>query len=313
MNLNDSSLLVDIKLTKMNNLKYIILSLLMLTAMMTYAQGDQCPSAVNGVAWIMPETPDVSDTVTIFIDLSADPNCQNLVGTSEQLYLWTWGPADPGTNGMWNNSMDEMALQKVEGEDDVYQFKMIPTEFYGVEAAVIYDQGLCFLAKGDDGGSGGDCAAGGGEFKTADLYVPVPSPFIAERKVYGFPDVLSGTDTLLTRPDDVFTLFYNNRVEDKESMQNLDEAWVYFRLTGDDGVDYAVSSLFDVGNTPSLRMTNDGNGLFSLPMIPTEFLSDVLPEGVKPQRLRFQILRWPFINTNDSVDGEYIFNFKCSD
>ncbi|MEL6866971.1 MAG: hypothetical protein AAFP19_21280 [Bacteroidota bacterium] len=299
----------------MKSIKYLFLGLISsCLSIGLWAQNDLCENATpgaGGLAWIDPAVPDVNDSVYIYIDVSKDPNCTNLVGSEEPLFIWTWSPVSPAEakQGMWNNSGDDAMMEQVDG--DIWRFGMIPTEYYGAEAEEIYARGFCFLAKQRDGGSGGDCNDGGEEFKSTDMHLSVPSPFVTQRKVYSYPEPVEG-DTLLSRSDDVFTLFYNNRVESKETMINVDEMWIYFRLEGDDGVEYSYSTLFDVGNNPELMMQNDGNNLFSFSFIPDDFLAGVLPEGVKAHRLRLQLLRWPFNDTDDAVDGDYYFTFRCN-
>jgi hypothetical protein len=296
----------------MNKIILSILFFTLLACSQLVAQGEKCSSATpgtGGFAWIEPAVPDVTDSVFLYVDLSKDPNCQKLLGNPGPLYIWTWSPRQPDDNlGTWNASKETARMQHV--QDDIWVFRMIPTEFYGVEAEEVYKFGICFLAKGKDGGSGGDCSATGNEPKSTDVHVPVPKPLTAERKVLSFPDVIPG-DTLLIRQNDVFTLYYNNRVENKPTLLNLTEAWVYFRVTGSDGKEYRKSTLFQVGNTPSLKMTNEGNGLFSLQVIPEDFMAGIVPAGVKIVNLKLQILRWPFNNTDDAVEGTFFFHYKC--
>ncbi len=273
---------------------------------------DLCSGAEIGdgsLAWLVPATPDVEDSVYIYIDVSQDPNCDILVGDPGPFYIWTWSPVQPDDNiGTWNNSGDNAALEQVDG--NIWRFGMIPTEFYGVEAEEIYDKGFCFLIKKSDGGTGGDCSAAGGDFKTTDIFLNVPSPFVFERKVYSFPDVVAD-DTLYTQLDDVFTVFYNNNIEEKPTMQNVENIFAYMRVIGDDGQTYNVSSLSQVGNNPALELVNDGTGIFSLTMIPEEFLADVLPAGVSPARLRFQLITWPLCGSDCAVDGDFYFVIGC--
>ena len=298
-----------------------VFSLIILPLSCLQAQDpDFCDSAEPGagvLAWVEfkdDTNPVASDSIFLYVDVSQDPNCDILVNYEDDLYIWTWGPIQPDDKiGTWNNSNDEAKFKHVDGT--IYRMEFIPTEFYGVEEALFYEHGICFLAKGKDGGSGGDCSAGGGDFKTTDIHVPIPKPPGAVQKVYAFPAAIAGTgvDTLLIRTDDVLTIFYNNAIEDKETILNLDEVWVYFRVLGDDGDTYAVSNLFVIGDNSDLQMQNNGGGLFSLSFIPDEFLAETLPDGVRPQTLWLQFLRWPFINSNDQVDGSFKYEFKCLD
>jgi hypothetical protein len=269
-------------------------------------------------AWIEPAIPDVTKSVTIFIDLSQDPGCQNLVGRNNPLYLWSWVPSNPVVgNGDWGNSNNDLQLTKV--SETVYSFTMVPTEFYGLDAFDIYDQGIKCLAKEDDGGGGGDCAVGGGEYKTSDITIPVPAPFSLEKLVSAFPTTIGAKaddtagDTVLTSRDDVFTLIYNNKVEEKPTMLGIaaDSCAVYARIIGSNGQSYTISPLSQIEANPALRMATSGDGKFYLSLVPSDFYKDVLPEGVRPQTMRFQIVRLPFCGGNCATDKEYRFNFKC--
>ncbi|HNI45975.1 MAG TPA: hypothetical protein PK230_14830, partial [Chitinophagales bacterium] len=111
-------------------------------------------TALAQKAYFEPDPMDPEEMVTLYIDI-AQCECQKLVGTDQQLYLWTWMPADPvgaGGNGSWSSSSEAMALTKVEG--DKWKFEFIPTELYGKSADEIFASGkLAFLAKMKDGGS----------------------------------------------------------------------------------------------------------------------------------------------------------------
>jgi len=290
----------------------LIVFLISTTCQLTHAQGDLCAAAEPGngtLAWIDPPMPDVEDSVYLYIDVSQDPNCDILVGNMLPLYIWTWSPAQPDDKlGTWNDSDEAARMEQVDG--DIWRIGMIPTEFYGVEAEEIYDKGICFLAKRQDGGIGGDCRVGGSEPKTTDVHVPVPSPFAAERKVYSFPDLINA-DSLYTQLDDVFTLFYDNKIESKLTMQNLADVWIYFRVIGSNGQSYNVTPLSQIGNNPDLQMVNEGDGLFSFQIIPETFLADVLPDGVQPARLRFQFITLPLCGSDCAVDGDFYFVIGC--
>jgi len=289
-----------------------IICSILTTYQVTHAQGDLCAAAEPGngiLAWIDPPAPDVEDSMFLYIDVSQDPNCDILVGGMQPLYIWTWSPAQPdGRIGTWNNSGADALMEQVDG--DIWRIGMIPTEFYGVEAEEVYEKGICFLAKQQDGGIGGDCRIGGAEPKTTDVHVPVSSPFAAERKVFSFPNIVNA-DSLYTQLDDVFTLFYNNKIESKPSMQNLADAWVYFRIVGSDGQTYSVTPLNQIGTNPDLQMTNEGDGLFSFQVIPENFLEGVLPDGIQSARLRFQFITLPLCGSDCAVDGDFFFVIGC--
>ena len=268
-----------------------------------------CQHASAQFAYFLPNPPNVKDSLTIYVDLSQDPTCTKLIGTQEQLYIWTWVPNDPLIGlGTWGNSNEALKM-KNEG-NNIWSFKMVPTEFYGVEDKVLYEKGIKFLAKKKNGGQGGDCSDAGGEFKTSDISLTIPAPAGVVKKVLSYPEVVE-KDTLFTRSDDVFTLIYNNFVEEKLSMQNVSNMALYIRLLGSDGKNYTPIALGQLANNPQINMTNKGGGVWHFSMIPDRFFASYLPAGVKVKRLRIQLVTLPLCGGDCSVDGEYYFNFKC--
>lgn len=262
-------------------------------------------------AWIDPPVPDVTQEVTIYVDVAQDPNCNNLGSTEGPLYIWTWMPGDPAIpdgNGTWGSSNEALAMTNEGGT--LWSFTMIPTEFYGVDADEVYESGISLLAKEKDGGGGGDCSEGGGEFKTSDIELDVPSPFATVRKVFSIPDLYE--DSLYVEASDVFTLKYNNSIEEKPTMQNLSEVYVYPRGFDTDGNQYIVTPLGQVGNNPNLRMRDLGNGEFSFTIIPELFFGNLPPDATL-EYMQFQIISWPLCGSDCAVDGEFIYPFACAE
>lgn len=245
------------------------------------------------------------DTLKIYVDLTK-MDCDKLVGSAGPLYIWSWLPADPvNGNGDWTASNTDNALENV--GPDIWRFTMIPTEFYGVSAQDVFDNDIHFLVKGIDGGSGGDCSAAGSENKTEDLMVEVDPPTGGLRKVYSFPDVVA-EDTLALTQRDVFTLFYDNSIEDKPSMQNPGELYVYARAFDTDGTEYRPSALSQVGNNPDLQMTQDGMTYHW--MIQPKALFAV-PDGKTLDYLQLRVIKKVLVNSDDAVDGTFFYYFRC--
>lgn len=269
--------------------------------------------ATGQFAWFEPAVPDVTQEVTIYVDTSQDPDCASLSGNMEQLYLWTWMPSDPAIvdgNGTWGNSNEVMAMTNVEA--DLWSFTMIPTEFYGLDADAIYENGFSFLAKRKDGGGGGDCSAETGtEFKTSDVTLAIPSPFSATKKVFSVPEVVD--DSLYISRGDVFSIVYDNNLEEKATMIGASSVWVYLRFVGDDGNTYNYASLSQIGNTPELEMTTPGNGKFYFSILPSEMAASVLPVGIELETIRCQLVTIPLCGSDCAVDGEFQFTYKCSE
>ncbi len=289
----------------MNSLRYIITGIALSLFFSANAQ----------FAWVDPPVPDVADSITVFVDLAQDPNCNKLVGSAGPIYIWTWGPNDPvGGNGNWGVSADDQEMMhRTDLGPDVWSYTMLATDYYGTDAETIYTDGLKFLAKEKDGGSGGDCSVDGDEYKTSDIEIEIPAPFSLERKIYGFPD-FGESDTLFTQTDDVFTLYYKNYLEEKPTMQNLSEVWVYARVFGSDGLYHIVTPPSQIANNPDLKMTDEGGGKFSLTIIPEEFYASALPAGVTIAKMRFQfvsLVNGVICGSDCQVDGDHFFNFKC--
>ncbi len=74
--------------------------------------------------------------------------------SSKDLFIWTWKPFEhpaghPLANGFgaqaWKNSNDTLKMTKE--ADHIYSYTMIPTEFYGVDAATVFTEDIHFLVK----------------------------------------------------------------------------------------------------------------------------------------------------------------------
>ena len=96
-------------------------------------------------AWATPDPINPNDSITIWVDLKKCDR-QQLAGTTDPLYMWTWAPNEhavghPLHNGTWLASND--ALQMRSAGNDLYFFRMVPTSFYEVTAAV------ALMEKGD--------------------------------------------------------------------------------------------------------------------------------------------------------------------
>ncbi|MEM6261566.1 MAG: hypothetical protein AAGI38_03590 [Bacteroidota bacterium] len=247
-----------------------------------------------------------SDSVTIFVDIK-QCDCQALLGSAEPLYIWTWLPFEhpqghPLHNGSWTQS--NTALEMKNEGNDVWSFKMVPTEFYEVEEGEVYEKNIHMLVKALDGGSGGGCD----ENKTEDLELKIDPPVTEREKVYSFP--AKSQDTVRISQDDVFTFFYDKTMETKESLLDATEFFVYARGQLD-GQTVFVSRLRDVISNPDLQMQDAGNGMFKLSFIPSKLYN--VPEGSSLTQLQLQIIKRPEMNlsSDDLVDGTFFYELKC--
>lgn len=251
------------------------------------------------------EYTDPEDTLKIIVDLTK-MDCDGLVGTSGPLYIWSWMPAEPvNGNGDWNAS--NTANEWVNEGPDIWSFTMVPTEFYGVTAQEVYDNDIFFLVKELDGGSGGDCSAAGAERKTEDLSIVVDPPVSPIQKVKPFPALADG-DSLHITQDDIFTLVYDNSQELKPTMQDPGDLYVYARAWDTDGNQYRPATLPQVGSTPELQMTQDG-AIYRWSIWPKKLFD--IPDGKTLDYVNLQIMKPVLVNSDDAVDGNWIYYFRC--
>lgn len=246
------------------------------------------------------------DSLKIIVDLSlldqSLDHVQNLLSAQsngEDMYIWTWNPyefpaghpKENGTGGSpWKNS-NELLKMKHEG-GMIYSYSMIPTEFYEVDAATCYANDIDFLVKAKDGGGYGDP-----DYKSEDLHVAIDPPVTEKKPVYCFPSELKQTD--------IFTLYYDNTREQKQSMQDLapDDCYAYVECTLTDGTVLKIANFFLVGDEPKLQLENYTPGKFRLPMVPADFFE--LTAGQVIESMKFVVMRKVYIDANDRVDEDF--------
>lgn len=265
--------------------------------------------------WLDPADAAADDTVRLYVDLTLTSNDNGIVEAAaggEDMYIWTWKPAEhpeghPLVNGLgsqaWKSS--NPALKMTKESEGVYYYEMVPTEFYEVDANTVYAEDFHFLVKPLDGGGFGDP-----DTKTEDLLIKIDPAGCDPRSVGTMPDVINADNVLPVDGNEVLTLVYDNSLEVKASMQNLtvmDTLFVYARGTSSDGGALSVSSRNGVSDNPALQMTRRDDGTYYFYCIPNELYKDVLSVGATVKELRWQILKKDARTSNDLVDGEFIY------
>lgn len=251
------------------------LSLALLSATLSWAQVTTEPAK--------PEEIDPNGSLKITVDVSLLDNTkdyiQNLidaVDNGEDLYIWTWNPAEhpaghPLVNGTgertWQNSNDSLKMTK-EGPY-LFSWTIVPTEFYEVDAQTVYANNIEFLVKPKNGGGWGDP-----DRKSDDFLVEVNPPSTERAPAHLFPGRF--------QQDDLVVLYYDNKEEENPNMQNLgtDECYFFAQATlSDSTVALIAPNSFQVGpNFPELRMNSAGDGIFKKYFVPRQFFN--VPEGV---------------------------------
>lgn len=240
------------------------------------------------------------EEIKLIIDISVG-TCDLLQGSDGPLYMWAWGPGDPiAGNGEWTDSNEAMQLTQ-EGPD-LWSITLVPTEFFqnpdtkeNVTADEVYANGFSLLVKADNAGTDGGCD----ELKTDDYQLDVAPPFRSE-KVFALPSAVFS--------DDVFNFYYDNTLETKESMQNLDEVYVYAAAIAN-GVEYPIETMENVGSNPNLMLDDAGDGKFVLSVIPDEFFS--VPENEEIEQLLFIVRKKDMSSDDDRADEDAIFDLGC--
>lgn len=263
-------------------------------------------------AWILPATIDPNDTVTIMVDLKKC-NCQRTLN-ADSLYLWTFLPRDRDTgeltyNGIWTKSRER--LRMTNNGNNVWSYKMIPTVFYGVSATTLFEKDIYFYVKKKDGtGIGG---SGCDQDATEELSIILEPPVTGPQKVKCFP-IQSNLDSLSISENDVFTVIYNNNLEEKSTLKNMNDFYVFVQAIGSNNFTYTYGNLGNLGATPELVMSGDGKGLFKYSCIPSELFKTKIPAGVKVKTLKIQFARKTATGVKDIVDKTYTFylNNACN-
>lgn len=222
-----------------------------------------------------PSPTDVTTPARLYIDVtSSDCNCPELTDgdpDSNPLYIWAWNPNEDRatvngldvTNGTWNSSNENLKMNQDPDNPNLWYFDFVGAsmaEFYQVPAATIYAQGIDFLVK-EKNGAPPDLP----EQKSPDLNI-IPEPLGCFEKVCPFPTTFF--------QDEYFFITYDNTQESISSLQNLgpDECLIWFYASINGG----SLTLFRE-ESDKYKMKYDGEGQFSLSMIPSEFFE--LAEG----------------------------------
>lgn len=264
-------------------------------------------------AWIEPDPTsadfDPTTEVTIYIDAN-QTECPDLANF-DQVFMWTWSPnelaaGEVNANGEWGASNPNLMLTP-EGAG-IFSYTMIPTEFYQVDAATVYENDFSFLIKLADGAGGMTTCA---EDKSEDLEV-LSEPFVFERKVYSFPDAIK--DTLAVNPDDYFTLIYNSNLESDSIIRAAGHYNVFLKVVDTDGRTYTYAPPTQLDNFDELKMRDNGDGTYLWTVRPSDILiggNQPLPADREISHLRLQIAKTGARTGGDLVAGTYDYYYIC--
>ncbi len=289
-------------------MKKIVLAILLLISV---------KSVSAQIAWIDPDPTDVTKSVRLYVDLdkldkSLEHN-QLLLADPGPFYIWTWSPFEfgvgsPKVNGEgekpWQNSNELLKMTKDDTKGpNVYYYEMIPTEFYEVPAATVYEKGINFLVKPKNGGG-----YGAPDIKSTDFVLAVNAPKTDKGTLYPFPT------TILQ--DKFLAIIYDNAIEKKATMQNLadGDALLYIKATIEDtgGVTATIepSKFLQLQNNPKLTMKKDASGKFKIYMSSVDkFLN--IPAGWTLTEIELTIRKRAWASGADQIDQRIKFKAGC--
>lgn len=266
------------------------------------------------ITTIPPSNINPNDSLTIIVDLNQLDQTldyvQNLIADADaglDMFIWTWKPFEhpaghPMVNGLggapWKNSNPALVMKK-EGPR-VYSWTIIPTEFYEVDAATVYQEDIHFLVKPKDGGGYGDP-----DRKSGDLLVKIDPPVTERDIIYSFPSSFLG--------DDLVQFVYENNRETKPSMQNLgpEDAYVYSecKLVSGTVIKIPANYFVNMSDFPETRMTYFGNGSFEFTIMPSDYFQLSSTDEIEEIKIVVRTAQWQ--GGLERVDDDFIFIVKC--
>lgn len=272
--------------------------------------------AWSSVAQVTTEPVEYQDPTTqvkIIVDLSAldasldhTQNLLDAAAAGEDMYVWTWSPAEhpaghPLANGIgseaWKNSNDSLVMTK-EGEN-LYSWTIIPTEFYEVDAQTVFENDIKFLVKPKDGGGYGDP-----DIKSEDLTLLVDPPVTERNPAFLFPGSFND--------DDLVMLYYDNKLEENAGMQNLadDDVWFFAEATLSDSTTVKIApNAFSVPNFPQLQMKAKGDGIFKNFFVPRDFFA--IPSDKNITKIVIYIQRRVFTGGSSRITYDIVAELGC--
>ena len=237
-------------------MKKIIVTIgLILTVLVGYTQNcDQATFTTEPASFT------VEDEVKLSVDLTG---CSVLAGLDE-VYIWIFvegrfGPNGVGGNGDFCDGSNTELLMTNEG-GNVWSFTFTPVDLFDATAAEIGAE-IGFIPK-----AFAACKTAGDQTNNLALTVD-PLEFVpSEERI--FPAKFE--------QDDFITFYFDQSLASNSAMSDLEEIFVHTWVNrtdvdGNDLDDVTKAEWADVATTKELKLTNEGNGVFSLTVKPDEF------------------------------------------
>lgn len=224
------------------------------------------------------------DQVTMTVDFTGTALDDASYGGN--IFIWFFitegcsSNCDAPTNVNPGGEGQEAARLQPTDQANIYTLTFVPTSFFNKTPGELLQLGFKF--KGTDW-SDGEAPAGFGQNLFVDVvpleFIPVP--------LRAFPATFT--------QDDVVTFFFDqNHPDVNATLKNLDEIYMYTDINLKDGTFVQLVGWESVGETAAQMFTDEGNGIFTLSMVPADFYQ--LTEGQEIDRMKIHIRSGPMPN-----------------
>lgn len=237
------------------------------------------------------------DEVTFRIDVTGT----SLEGYTDDVWIWAWiaegcsAGCDAPTNidPAGGENTEAAKVIRDENNPNVYTITFVPVDFFGKAPSEIRKIGLKLKS----------ISWGDGKQSDNDLIVAV-QPLI-------FIPSITRTFPVKFTQEDVVTLFFDKNHSENDALNQLEEIYTYFFISGTnaDGSEFndvAKVSWSEVGNTPEVKLTGSGEGVYSISFIPEEYFD--ITEGADITKISYI-----FRNAEGSVQSETFQTFTVTE
>ncbi len=282
--------------------------LIFLTALFLMVYAVKAQNCGNATYTTTPAVFTAEDQVTINIDLAGCPGLAGTAGSPGAVYLWLFnnGADAIGQTGTWLNSPETFRATYT-GTFGKYTYTFTPTILFGKTSAQI-GTSMGFLAKTKTGAP-----------QTVDLTLAIEPLVYTPVAIRSFPVKFT--------QDDIVTFYFDQNFTGVPStLRSTTEIYMYTDVTLTDNSSLQPSCYDDgpcgtagqlpVKDNPRLKFVNEGNGIYSLTMIPKTFYGLTGTQQIKDIKVHIRSRNNPYgagaPNPPASM-GDKIFNPVVAD
>jgi hypothetical protein len=225
------------------------------------------------------------DQVVLNVDISTCTTLAGTAGAPADVYLWMFNNgADAVGQGQWTNSSESFKMT-YSGTYGRYTYTFTPTILFGKTSAQI-GTSMGFLVKSKTGSA-----------QTGDITLAV-EPLV-------YTPVVIRTFPVKFTQDDIVTIYFDQNFTGVPStLRSATEIYMYTDIKLTDNSEIQLSCYSDdpcgtagqvpVKDNPRLRFVNEGNGIYSLTMIPKTFYGLTGTQQIKDIKIHIRSRNNPF-------------------